>query len=325
MADAAVKPAAFFAAPACLLCLAAAAAASLPSALLLTAVLSCALLLCLLAAAGLKRLGPRLRGAACLLLAAGAAAGLIALSGPFPFLQEWMGPSLILTACILLCAPTALALTKEAGKPLTAGPLLAAGGLLLLIGSLRELLAAGTLFGVRLLPAGLSDSFGYGAAGVLLAGVLLCLPSFKGHLLGDRRLFRCPPPNALTFGAGLIWRTALAALPAALLAVFLPHTALLPWALLSTALIAGLLLPEDETVAAAAALLPTALLPFFEEGLMCLLIIPAAGLLLGLGFWLWGLLYSRADNIHLPVPAKPGAAGLVTAGLALLALSVLRF
>ena len=325
MADAAVKPAALFAAPACLLCLAAAAAASLPAALLLTAILSLALLLCLLTAAGLRTWKPRLRGAACLLLAAGAAAVFMALSGPFPLLREWMGPPLLFTACILLCAPAALAMTEGKGKPLTSATLLTAGGLLLLIGSLRELLATGALFGVRLLPAGLSDSFGYGAAGVLAAGLLLCLPSLKGHLLGDRRLFRCPPPNTLSLGAGLIWRTELAALPAALLAVFIPHDTLLPWMLPLTALLAGLLLPEDGTVAAVAALLPAALLPLFEEGWLCLFLFPAVGILLGLGFWLWGLLYSKADNIHLPVPAKPGAAGLVTAALALLALSVLRF
>lgn len=44
---------------------------------------------------------------------------------------------------------------------------------LLLLGVLRELLAEGTLWGIRLLPAGLAPALGNGAGGLLLAALLL--------------------------------------------------------------------------------------------------------------------------------------------------------
>lgn len=44
---------------------------------------------------------------------------------------------------------------------------------LLLLGVLRELLADGTLWGIRLLPAGLAPALGNGAGGLLLAALLL--------------------------------------------------------------------------------------------------------------------------------------------------------
>lgn len=105
---------------------------------------------------------------------------------------------------------------------------------LLLLGALRELLAEGTLWGLRLLPAGLAPALGDGAGGLLLAALLLWAFGLHPPTVqeADSPLPTLAAAVLVTLGAGLgvltaplpppyaVWATALAV---GIAAVFLPN------------------------------------------------------------------------------------------------------
>lgn len=324
-----------FAAPLCLLCLAAALSASLPAALLYIAVLTGILLLTILCAALFKPTGAGWRLAFCLLLDAALGAGVWMLLGYDARWQTWAGPALLFMLAALLCAPAAIQLNERAEhgdgilSPLL---LLRAAGILLLTGAVRELLSAGTLYRVRITASGLSDSFGLGAAGVLIAGVLLLLCGTQ-----ERHFYHVPLRRGFVVSLTAALRTAAAGVVPALLLMLrpdLPLWLMLPITTVCTGLLSalGLLLCKGDAVRAVLADGVTAAIgavvmtnAVYAGGEWITLLAPLwCGALFGMALWLWTGIYSRIDSLRMPVWARGGPAAVVTAGVCLLAFSVLQ-
>lgn len=330
MVDNMNKP--LFAAPLCLLCMAAVLSASLPAALLLIAALSGVLLLTMLAAVGTRAMDGRWRLTCCLVLDALLGVGIWQLLARQPLWQTWAGPALLFLLTILLCAPVALRLAEQEAQPsLSPLSLLRAAGVLLLTGAARELLSSGTLFRVRLFPTGLSDSFALGAAGVLTAGVLLLFCGVRG-----RHFYAVPlrrggvtslAAGLYTVAAGIIPALLVALYPAAPLWLVFPLTAagsavlgVLGCALCKRDAVRAAL-SDGVTTALAIAVTANAA---YAAGQRWVLLAPVlAGALLALALWLWTGIYSRIDSMRMPDWARGGPAVVVTAGLCLLAFSVL--
>ncbi|HIW72710.1 MAG TPA: hypothetical protein H9684_00145 [Firmicutes bacterium] len=328
------------------LCLLAAGCGSLTAALLAIAGGALLLLLNLLMLLIFRPLSGRMRNAASLLFAAALYTALrLALAAFRPAWLEAMGPEGLLAALALFSAPAALSLTEK--PPLPAKRLFFCAAVLLIIGAARELLSAGTLAGVRLLPEGfpVSDSFAFGGAGLITTALLFALFRIRGQ----GRL------NGYRISEGLVYAAGAACLAAAAGALFAPLTRLLPlpslWRTFAAAVLAGLLalaagaafrekpneapvrgtlravfadgtLPALASLAVLAAdrrLPEAAALPLFGGT-------AAAALILGLGCALAAAATPRVDtsgNPHLPASFRPLPVWLAVAGMAMFALSVL--
>ncbi len=328
------------------LCLLAAGCGSLTAALLVLAGGGLLLLLNLLMLRIFRPLAGPAKNAASLLFAAALYTALsLALSAWRPAWREAMGPEGLAAALLLFSAPAALSLDEK--PPLPAWRPVRCAAALLLTGGVRELLSAGTLAGVRLLPEGfpLSDSFAFGGAGLVAAALLLALVRVRGK--GRLSGYRVPE--------GLLYAACAAGLTAAAGALFAPLTRVFPlppaWRPFFAAALAGLLalavcaplrqkpneapakgtlraVFSDGTLPALAALavlaadrcLPeAAALPLYGG-------IAAAALILGLGCALIAAAAPRlepAGNPHLPPSFRPLPVWLAAAGLAVFALSVL--
>lgn len=319
------------AAPAWLFLALAAAAATLPAALLsVGAVCGMLAVLCLLARL-LRSAGRGWSLLVCLAAAGGFAWGLWMLFSLRESWQEWRGPQWLFAGELLLCAPAAVDLMAEREEHGNRPNLFRLIGVVLLIGVIRELLGAGTLFRIRLLPA-VSDHFLYGAAGILIAGLCLPLAGWR-----ERRLFRCPDREVLSAGLAGTVRVIVAGIPALLLVWLIPDAP--PWAAtwLTVASIgaAGVLLSRfcrqegsrmvmaDGVFAVAGTLALNAARK--TDGLWWWLSPLWAGVLTGAALCLFIALYARIDNLHIPKPLKTAPATLIMAGAAMLALQALRF
>lgn len=329
------------------LCLLAAGCGSLKAALLTVSAGAACLLLSLLALGALRPLTGGWRSAAALILSAALTTavrlGLYALS---PSWSEAMGPSELATATLLFSGPAACSLMNRPAA-LTPGRIFGSAAALLGIGAARELLSAGSLMEVRLLPdnALLSSSFGFGAAGIVLTGVLMAL--FR--LRGQGRVFGVRPREGGVFAlcaaarcvvvGGMYtlftrvlplpeaWRLWAAALTAAVLsllgqALFAPKQNASPmrdvarWAsgdaTLGTLAILTVIVVDARLLQAA----PLAAFGLFTAGAailfaLCALVTAAVPRL------------DTSGNIHLPVSFRPLPVLVTMAGLAMLALSVL--
>ena len=328
------------------LCLLAAGCGSLTAALLAIAGGALLLMLNLLMLFIFRPLSGRARSAASLFFAAALYTALrLALSAYRPDWLAAAGPEGLAAAAALFSAPAALSLRE---KPPVSGKRLAlCAAALLVIGGVRELLSAGSLAGVRLLPGGfpVSDSFAFGAAGVITAALLLALFRIRGQ----------GKLNGYRVSEGLVYAACAAGLTAAAGALFAPLTRLFPlpglWNPFLAAALAGLLalaagalfrekpneapvkevfraVFSDGTLPALAALAVLAAdrkmagapaLPLFGGTV-------AAGLVLGLACALAAAATPRLDtsgNPHLPASFRPLPVWLAAAGMAMLALSVL--
>lgn len=314
---------------------AAAAAASLPTALLMTAAVCLTLAVTWLLALVLQPLGKAWSTLLCLTADGGIAWGMWAVFSWREFWRDWAGPYWLFAALMLLCAPAAVELATDDRKERRPSSLFRLIGVVLLIGLIRELLGAGTLFRLRLFPA-LSDNFLYGAAGVLIAGLCLPLAGWR-----ERRLFRCPDRECLSAGAAYGLRTAIGGLPGALL-VWLAPDAPLPGVLWITILFcaaAGTILERfsrrepvrmaltDGVLAVIAAVSLTAAFHTARAaGAIWLCFVSLwVGMLAGLGLCLFTALYNRIDSMHLPARMKVLPAVLVAVGGAMLAFQVIPF
>lgn len=315
---------------AALFCVAASAAATVTGALLYIAAVSVTLLITTLVAALLRALPRRMNGLIALLLAAALAGALrTLLAARAPAWLEAMGPALLFEAILLLCAPVALTLAAAEKAPFSRTVLPAAA--LLVTGAVRELLAAGTLMGVRLLPAGVSPDFGLGALGVITGGLVMAL-----FCLRERDVFRYSIREGCAAGGCTVMLAAAAGLlmQAAVRLAPLPERV---WPLL-TVLLVGLL------AALGARLMPEGMWrePFGDQPLWISAVIAVLTVLSREGVWwqgaVWQLaaaavlggalclvaaLMERVNNIHLPAPFRLAPAVVVAAGAALLAFAVL--
>lgn len=306
----------------------AAASATLPTALLTIAAVCLTLAVTWLLALLLRPLGRNWSTALCLAADGGVAWGLWTLLSLRESWQTWRGPQWLFAAVLLLCAPAATTLAAENPEGAPPPSLLRLGGVILLIGAVRELLGAGTLFHIRLFPA-LSDSFLYGAAGILAAGLCLPLAGWR-----ERRLFRCPDRECLSAGAAGGLRTLFGGIPGVLLLWLVPDTPPVLTYILTVVSIGifGALLDRlcrqeggrkamtDGVFAVAAA---TALQASRMAAGWWLWLSPLwTGGLVGLGLSLFIVLYNRIDNLHIPSSMKTAPATLVAAGGAMLAFQV---
>ncbi|MCI8553325.1 MAG: hypothetical protein HFJ80_00060 [Clostridiales bacterium] len=318
------------------LCLGAAASSSVTAALVVTAAGAAVLLLTLLLLTLLRMKAGAVRSAAALLFSLALSASVrLWLDAAQP---EWMPDDFsrgLLEAALLFCGPAAIRLLD---RPLETGT----GRMLLyalampVTGAVRELLSAGSLMGVRLLPEGLplSRSFAGGAAGLMTAGLLLAL--FRIRLRG---MVRLTPRDGLRAGLAV----ALTALPAVLLYLllvrFLPlaETIRLLLAPVCAVLFAGLLSrlwPEGRLKPLFRAEWVAALAVLFLSGAAAageraghgpaFLGAALAALALGMAVSLAASLFGRMENIHLPSALRSAPAALTAAGLALLAFQVIR-
>ena len=347
------------------LCLLAAGCGSLTAALLYIAGGAPLLFLLLLTLLVLPPLNEasagRTRNAALLLFAAALITSLRRLLSAFrPGWLEAMGPPGLAAAALLFAAPAAASLWekgrgtagktsggKKPGGSLSAGRCAACAGAFLLIGGVRELLSAGTLGGVRLLPSGVPvfPSFAFGAAGILATALLLALLRVRGqgrpvgYRIREGLLFALSA-FVLTMAAGVlyapltrlfplpaVWRPFLAAALCGLLALaggalFQPKPNEPPVAGTARAVFADGTLPVLATLTLLAAerrMEEAAALPFFGG-------IAAAAAILGAACALVAAAVPRLDtsgNPHLPPSFRPLPVWLAAAGLAMLALSVL--
>lgn len=337
------------------LCLLAAGCGSLTAALLYIAGGALLLFLLLLTLLLLPRLTGGTRNAALLLLAAALMISLRLLLSAFrPDWLEAMGPAGLTAAVLLFAAPAAASLWDKkafaAGSSaggLSAGRCAACAGALLAIGGVRELLSAGTLWGVRLLPSGFPafSSFAFGAAGILAAALLLALFRIRGqgrpvgYRIREGLLFAlCAFGLVLAAGAlyapltrlfplPSLWRPFLAAALCGLLALaggalFLPKPNEPPAAGTARAVFADGTLPALATLALLAAerrMEGAAALPLFGG-------LAAAAAILGATCALTAAAVPRLDpsgNPHLPPAFRPLPVWLAAAGLAMLAFTVL--
>lgn len=307
----------------------AAAAATLPAALLTIAAVCLTLAVTWLLALFLRPLGGSWSTALCLAVDGGIAWGLWELLSLRESWSIWRGPQWLFAAALLLCAPaaTALAADKREGTPPPS--LLKLGGVVLLIGLIREVLGAGTLFGIRLLPA-FSDSFLYGAAGILTAGLCLPLAGWR-----ERRLFRCPDWECLSAGAAGGVRTLLGGIPGVLLLWLIPDAPPLAILILTSvsvgvfgALLEGAYHQEGGRLAMGDGVLAVAAIMALQAARSAtgwwLWSSPLwTGLLVGLGLSLFVVLYNRIDNLHIPAGMRTVPATLVVVGGIMLAFQVL--
>lgn len=247
-----------------------------------------------------------------------------------PSLLAEMGANGLFFAVFLFCGPAAADLAE--GKAVFSPRqiwLFTLGGLTL--GLVREFLASGRLFGVRL-AEGVSASFGFsamgrpGLPGLFLAALFLALWGLR-----ERRLFPYTARDGLRMGVAAGLLTLLAAWIAGILRRLLPDpsaffgdlTALCIAALL--VLIGSAVLPKerffrDGVLTACAAL--AAVWASRADAALFWMSVAAAGML-ALAFFLFSPLYGRTDNIHLPAPFRTAPAVMLLITGALVALSVL--
>lgn len=266
----------------------------------------------------------------------------IALWEVSPYLPLDMGtiPLFFLMAVILLAAPAAVGWMEaqedggngekgDTAKLHTSLPLFRSLSsallfflFILVCGALRELLGAGTLFRIQILPAAFSPDFGYGPSGIILSGLLAGLWGWR-----IRRTFalsmRDIIPTALTVG----WQTLVTALPGTLLLYLMPSVSFWVILLLTavTACLLYLLFPSgtDCSLTAGAILLIGLSLYLSPDSWLLLLVPLWTGALYALSLLLFGGLYSRMDNMHLPERLKTTPAAFAMVGIAMLGLSVL--
>lgn len=245
-------------------------------------------------------------------------------------------PIFLLFSAILLAAPAAVSWMEHAAQdegnapPLhTAMPLFHSLSSTLLFflfilvnGALRELLAAGTLFRIQILPASVSPDFGYGASGIILSGLLAGLWGWR-----TRKTFTLPMRDILPAAVTVGWQTLVTALPGTLLLYLMPSVSFYVILLLTavTACLLYLLFPSgtDCSLAAGAILLAGISLYLSPDSWFILLVPLWSGALYALALLLFAGLYSRMDNMHLPERVKTTAATFTMVGIAMLGLSVL--
>ena len=305
-----------------LLCTGAAAGVSGFGGLLVT-VFGAWLLLILIPVARLFRPLPAAIRQGALLLTAAFLATLsrVLLLAYWPAVADRLPPLWLFYAMVFSCAPAA---EEWSETPPSGGRVYLAALAPVVIGAVRELLAYGTVFAVRLLPAGLSADFAAGGSGVVVAGLLLALFFLRGKPVAP------PRPAGGILPAALAALTALAAgvllsllrmiwpvfpeewLPSA--AAFVTAVAALSW----------LYKPEaaDGVWMAAAAF--TAWLSCRSAGIWQALLWQLAGaaILFAVGC-LFAAVWYRVDNSDLPRPFRSAPALLTTAGVLWLALAVL--
>jgi len=96
-----------------------------------------------------------------------------------PAFTDRLPPLWLFYAAVFSCAPAA---EEWSETPPTSGRVYLAALAPVVIGAVRELLAYGTMFAVRVLPAGLSADFAAGGSGVVAAGLFLALFCLRGSL-----------------------------------------------------------------------------------------------------------------------------------------------
>ena len=177
-----------------LLCTGAAAGVSGFGGLLVT-VFGAWLLLILIPLARLFRPLPSAIRQGALLLAAAFLATLarVLLLTYLPAFTDRLPPLWLFYAAVFSCAPAA---EEWSETPPTSGRVYLAALAPVVIGAVRELLAYGTMFAVRVLPAGLSADFAAGGSGVVAAGLFLALFCLRGK------------PAAAPYPAGISGRMA---------------------------------------------------------------------------------------------------------------------
>lgn len=282
-----------------------------------------------------------LRSACALLPAAALAAAiprLVALARP-----DWLpagsggaadGGITLLGACLLMTGPAAERMAD--GEFPSLRKFVAACVALSAVGAVRELAGAGTLWGIRVLPSSLplSPSFQSGAAGLIVAGLMLALFRVRFPSLGRMRLY-----DGLWAGAAAVLLFWLTGGSFALLVQWIP----LPegWSAVGAGFLAGL------TLLAWGYVFPAGpLRSWLREPTLGAL---AAGALWGMegflrdsGFWsatgglllaaavlfaalaVAGALLERVDHFALPRFARLAPVTLVSSGLVLLAFQALR-
>lgn len=194
---------------------------------------------------------------------------------------------------------------------------------LLLLGCLREWLAAGTLMGVRLQEGGWSSDFGVGGLGLVLAGLFLAFPWLR-----ERHAVTYSPKESLQAGGLLFLCTAAAGLLYALcrrLSLPVWAESFLPALLLAMVLlVAGGLIRQSACRAILAdpalAALGYALI-FWQRRTSGAWYVPlgamlGAALLAGAAAAALGFIASRLDGPGLPRPFRTLPVLLMTAGLA---------
>lgn len=314
-----------------LLALAAVSAASVNAALLY---LSCGAGVLLVTALVVQLLrpwsGPTRALSAMLLSTALAAALRLLLEAVAPAWLHAMGHELLYYSVFLLCGGTAAVLTERYTE-ISLGRYALFGVLLLVTGAVREVLADGTLLGLRLLDKGISGNFGWGAAGVIVAGLLLALFGIRErHVFGGGMKEGVCAAIAVTLTtavAGLVYAILVTLMPvpplfAPLLAVLLSGLA----ALAGRAIFRGMMVQpffEDETLLTIAVLTLLIMRPA-AIGWGQLWVPLCAALVVGGGFLVFAAIYPRIDNAGLPAPFRTTPALVVVAGTALLALNVIR-
>ncbi len=278
-----------------------------------------------------KGLGPLPAGASFLLTGTLGLCLQLVMAGFAPTWCAEMGADGLFFAVCLFCGPAAARIAE--GRPaFSAGRLwlFALGGLTL--GLARELLATGSLFGVRLF-GGISSSFGLTAAGRPgLAGLFLTALFLALWGLRERRLFPYTTRDGLRIGVYAALTTLLSAWAAGGLRRVLPASPARLGDLLALLIVALLVLIGGADMPKEA---------FFRDGVLtaccalaavwasraasyALLWVPAAAAGgIALAFFLFAPLYGRTDNIHLPAPFRTAPATMLLIAGALVALSVL--
>lgn len=238
-----------------------------------------------------------------------------------PAVADRMPPLWLFYAAVFSCAPAA---EEWSETPPAGGRVYLAALAPVIIGAVRELLAYGTVFAVRVLPAGLSADFATGGSGVIAAGLLLALFCLRGK-----------PATAPCPTRG-IPAAAVAALTALLAGVLLSLLRLiwpvfpaewLPAAAAFVTAVAALLWlykpgMADGVWMAAAAFTAWLSCRSAEVWLALLWQLVGAAILFAAGCLLAGIWY-RLDNSDLPGPFRSAPALLTTAGVLWLALAVL--
>ena len=321
-----------FATGSVLLALAVIAAASVNAALLYLSCGAGVLLVTALVVQLLRPLSGPTRALSAMLLSAALAAALrLLLAATAPGWLQDMGHELLYYSVFLLCGGTAAALA-EREVTLPFGRYALFGALMLVTGAVRELLAGGTLLGLRLLDKGVSADFGRGAAGVIVAGLLLALFGVR-----ERHVFHGGMKEGVCAAIAVTLTTLCAGLVYTVVTILLPSSEMLEplpavlfsglAALAGRALFRGMMLRpffEDETLLAVSVITLLLVRPA-ADGWGNLWVPLCAALAAGGVLLVFGAIYPRIDNTDLPAPFRTTPALVVVAGTALLALSVIRF
>ena len=315
-----------------LLCLTAAASATAAGSLLYLAGISLLMVLAGSLTALLRPLSGRTSGPAALLLTA-ALAGcwrqLLAAWAPARLAE--MGPAWLFFAVLLFSGPLAAGLADDVAGLSRLRRVLLPAAAVFVTGCLRELGSRGTIFGVRLLPWTLTRDLGFGASGVMLAGLVLALFRIR-----ERTAFRCDRRSSVSAGALFaLWALA-AGILYGLVTAFLPIPELYrPLTAVAAAVLTGLAfaapaggqtwgeLFRSPTLTALAALALMAADGLADGRWQSLFFPMAAGIAVGIALMAAGALLTGVENIDLPVPFRTAPAVLVAAGTAMLALHVL--